>query len=42
MKRAISWGGFALILALVLPALPWSWAGLAILLIVLFLFMPHS
>lgn len=42
MKRALSWGGFALILALAIPALPWSWAGLAILLIVLFLFMPHS
>lgn len=40
MKRVLSWGGFALILALVLPALPLSWAGLAILLIVLFLFMP--
>lgn len=40
MKRAVTWIGFALIMALVLPALPWSWAGLAVLLLVLFLFLP--
>lgn len=40
MKRALSWGGFALILALFLPALPWSWSGLILLLVILFLSMP--
>lgn len=42
MKRALSWGGFALILALFLPALPWSWSGLILLLVILFLFMPAT
>ncbi len=42
VSRALSWGGFALILLILLPALPWSWAGLFLLLLILFLFMPHN
>ena len=42
MKRALSWFGFALIAAILIPALPWSWAGLFLLFLFLFLFMPHE
>lgn len=42
MKRALSWLGFALIAAVLFPALPWSWAGLILLTLFLFLFMPHN
>ncbi len=42
MKRALSWFGFALIAAVLIPALPCSWAGLFLFLLMLFLFMPHN
>lgn len=42
VKRALSWLGFALILAVILPALPWTWAGLAILALFCFVFAPRE
>lgn len=42
MNKVISWIGFALILLPVLVRIPWSWSGLIVLALFVFVFAPHN